>query len=90
MTKINVRLELNEVNILLKLVKQSMLVTVLAEATIHNEQGVKAIRLDFPENEMAGCVHVLRNTYRKHSMQEFIRLLSEANAVKERIHDWLE
>lgn len=89
MTKINVRLELNEVNILLKLIKQSMLVTVLAEATIHNEQGVKAIRLDFPENEMAGCVHVLRNTYRKRSMQEFIRMLSEANAVKERIHDWL-
>ncbi|MDE5981442.1 MAG: LysR family transcriptional regulator [Bacteroidaceae bacterium] len=89
MTKLRVRLELNEVNILLKLVKQSQLVTVLAEATIRNEQGIKAVPLDFPENEMAGCVHVLRNTYRKHSMQEFIRLLSEANAVKERIHDWL-
>lgn len=88
-TKINVRLELNEVNILLKLIKQSMMVTVLAEATIHNVQDVKAVRLDFPENEMAGCVHVLRNTYRKQSMREFIRLLSEANAVKERIHDWL-
>lgn len=89
MTKLRVRLELNEVNILLKLVKQSQLVTVLAEATIRNEQGIKAVPLDFPENEMAGCVHVLKNTYRKHSMQEFIRLLSEANAVKERIHDWL-
>lgn len=88
-TKINVRLELNEVNILLKLIKQSMMVTVLAEATIHYVQDVKAVRLDFPENEMAGCVHVLRNTYRKQSMREFIRLLSEANAVKERIHDWL-
>lgn len=89
MTKLRVRLELNEVNILLKLVKQSQLVTVLAEASIRNEQGIKAVPLDFPENEMAGCVHVLKNTYRKHSMQEFIRLLSEANAVKERIHDWL-
>lgn len=89
MTKLRVRLEINEVNILLKLVKQSQLVTVLAEATIRNEQGIKAVPLDFPENEMAGCVHVLKNTYRKHSMQEFIRLLSEANAVKERIHDWL-
>lgn len=89
-TRMNVRLELNEVNILLKLVKQSMMVTVLAEATIHNEPDVRAIPLDFPGNEMAGCVHVLRNTYRKHSMQEFIRLLSEANAVRERIHDWLE
>lgn len=90
MAKLNVRLELNEVNILLKLVRQSMLVTILAEATILGEPGVKAVPLDFPENEMAGCVHVLRNTYRKHSMQAFIKLLSEANAVKERIHDWLE
>lgn len=89
MTKLHVRLELNEVNILLKLVKQSRLVTVLAEATIHNEPGIKAVPLDFPENEMEGCVHVLKNTYRKHSMREFIRLLSEANAVKERIRDWL-
>ena len=63
--------------------------SILAEATIHNEPGVKAIPLEFPENEMEGCVHVLKNTYRKHSMQEFIHLLSEANAVKERIHDWL-
>ncbi len=87
--KINVRIELNEVNILLKLIRQSMLVTILSEATIHNEEGVKAIPLDFPGNEMHGCVHILRNTYCKHSMQEFIRLLREANAVKERIHDWL-
>lgn len=39
---LRVRIELNEVNILLKLIRQSMLVTVLAEATIHNETGVKS------------------------------------------------
>ena len=89
LTNINVRIELNEVNILLKRIRQSMLVTILSEATIHNEEGIKAVPLDFPGNEMHGCVHILRNTYCKHSMQEFIRLLREANAVKERIHDWL-
>lgn len=88
-TRINVRIELNEVNILLKLIRQSNLVTILSEATIHNEPGIKAIPLDFPGNEMQGCVHTLRNTYRKRSMQEFVKLLSEANAVKERIRDWL-
>lgn len=88
-TQLNVRIELNEVNILLKLIRQSLLVTILSEATIHKEEGIKAIPLDFPGNEMHGCVHILRNTYCKHSMQEFIRLLREANAVKERIHDWL-
>ncbi len=86
---LRVRIELNEVNILLKLIRQSMLVTVLAEATIHNETGVKAIPLDIPDNEMAGCVHTLKETYRKKSMQEFLRMLGESIAVKERQNAWI-
>ncbi len=45
---LKVRIELNEVNILLQLIRGSMMVTVLAEATIHNQSGVKAIPLDTP------------------------------------------
>lgn len=87
--KFNVRIELNEVNILLALIRQSMLVTVLAEATTHNVHGVKAIPLDIPENEMAGCVHILRDSYRKKSMQEFMRMLGESMAVRERQSAWI-
>ncbi|MGN0309357.1 MAG: LysR family transcriptional regulator [Bacteroides sp.] len=87
---LHVRIELNEVNILLKLVRQSMLVGILSEATTYNTDGIKAIPIAYPENMMQGCVHTLRNTYRKHSMLEFIKLLSEANAVKERIRDWIK
>lgn len=85
-----IRIELSEMNILLKLIRQSELVTILSEATIHNEQGVKAIPIDCPDNEMEGCVHMLRDSYRKHSAQEFIRLLSESNAVRERVNEWLK
>ncbi|MBQ8223875.1 MAG: LysR family transcriptional regulator [Bacteroides sp.] len=88
LTHLNVRIELNEVNILLKLIKQSELVTILSEATTYNEPGVKAILLDIPGNEMEGCVHRLKNAYRKHSAQEFIRMLSESNAIRERIKNW--
>ncbi len=88
-TDFKVRIELNEVNILLKLIKQSNLVTVLSEATIHNEQGVKAIPLDFPGNEMEGCIHMLKNVYRKHSAQAFMHMLCESNAVRARINDWI-
>lgn len=84
-----VRIELNEVNILLDLIRQNHLVSILAEATIHNERGVKAIPLDIPHNEMEGCVHILKNTYRKRSMQEFIKLLSESVAIRERQNAWL-
>lgn len=84
-----VKVELNEVNILLKIIRQTMLVSVLAEATIHNETGVTAIPLDFPGNELEGCVHTLKGNYRKRAAQEFIRLLSESLAVKERQNAWI-
>lgn len=87
--QLKTRIELNEVNILLKLIRQSNMVTILSEATIHGEQGIKAIPLDIPGNEMSGCVHMLKKTYRKRSAQEFIRLLSESNAIRQRMHEWL-
>ncbi len=84
-----VRVELNEVNILLKLIGRSRLATVLAEATAHNAPGVKAVRLDIPGNEMIGCVHTLRDSYRKRSMRELLRMLSESAAIRERVNAWL-
>ena len=82
-------IELNEVNILLKLIRQTHFVTILAEDTIYNEHEVKAIPLDVPYNDMTGCVHILKDTYHKHSMKEFIRLLSESHAVKQRQNSWI-
>lgn len=84
-----IKVEMNEVNILLDIIRRTSLVSVLAEATIHNESGVKAVPLDFPDNEMAGCVHTLRGVYRKRSTQEFIRMLSDSLAVRERQNAWL-
>jgi LysR family cyn operon transcriptional activator len=84
-----VRIELNEANFLLKLIRQNKLVTILAEATIHNESGVKAIPIDIPDNEMIGCVHTLKDSYRKRAMLEFIKILSASNAVRERQNAWL-
>lgn len=86
---LNIRIELNEVDILLKLIRHNRLVTILAETSAHGEHGVKVIPIDTPENEMAGCVHILKDTYHKRSMQEFIRMLSESAAVRERVEAWL-
>ena len=86
---LKVKIELNEVNILLKLIRDSSLVTVLSESTIYNNPEVRAVPIRANENEMEGCVHMLSNSYRKHSMKEFIRLLGESEAVKERRHEWL-
>lgn len=85
----NVKVELNEVNILLQLVRENNLVTILSEATIHNEPRLKAIALDVKGNEMEGCIHTLKKSYRKRSACEFIRLLSESDVVRERSQHWL-
>ena len=86
---LDIRIELNDPNILLNLIRNSNLVTVLAEASVHNQPGVRAIPLDLPENEMTGCVNTLAGSYHKKSICEFVKLLSESVAVKERANAWL-
>lgn len=84
-----IRIELNDVNALLRLVRQTNLVTILAEDSIYDVRGVKAVPIDVPDNQMAGCVHILKGAYRKHSMQEFIRILTESIAVKRLRNNWI-
>ena len=87
--KFKICLELNDVNTLLKLVRQTNLVTVLAEDSIYDACDVKAVPINVPDNQMSGCVHILKQTYRKHSMQEFIRILTESIAVKRFQNNWI-
>ena len=87
--KFNIRIELNGVNTLLKLVRQTSLVTVLAEDSIYDACDVKAVPINVPDNQMSGCVHILKETYRKHSMQEFVRILTESIAVKRFQNNWI-
>ena len=87
---LKVRVELNDVNILLKLVKQSGMITILSETTIYNEEGFRSIPIDLKIREMEGCIHVKKNVYQKRSAKEFIRLLSDSNAVRERMKECLK
>lgn len=87
--KFNIRIELNNVNTLLKLIRQTNLVTVLAEDSIYGVSDVKAVPINVPDNQMSGCVHLLKGTYRKHSMQEFIRILTESISVKRFQNKWI-
>ena len=87
--KFKIRIELNNVNTLLKLVRQTNLVTVLAEHSIYDMCDMKAVPIKVPDNQMSGCVHILKETYRKHSMQEFIRILTESLAVRRFQNNWI-
>lgn len=73
--------EINNVNQLLGIVRESNYVTVLSESTIIHENGLHSVPLNCDGNTMEGCIHVLRDAYLKRSAQEFIRLLGESNSV---------
>ncbi len=70
-----VKAEINNVNLLFKLVKQTNYVTILAASAVIGEKGVKAIPIDLPEAVMEGCVHTLKNGYTKNAAREFINML---------------
>ncbi len=87
--KLNVKVDINEVNVLLDLVSVTKMVTFLSEATLLHKDGLVAVALDAPATQMEGCVHTIKNAYRKRAADEFIRILSQSNAVMERAYNWL-
>lgn len=88
--KLNVVVEINEINVLLDLVRSTQMITFLSEATLYQKEGLIAIPIDAPNTQMEGCVHTLKKVYRKRAADEFIRILRAANAVMERANDWLK
>ncbi len=87
--KLNVKVDINEVNVLLDIVAATKMVTFLSEATLHHREDIVSIPLDAPSTQMEGCVHTLKKSYRKKAADEFIRILSQSNAVMERAYNWL-
>lgn len=87
--KLNVKVDINEVNVLLSIVSATRMITFLSEATLHNREDLVSIPLDAPSTQMEGCVHTLKKAYRKKAADEFIRILSQSNAVMERAYNWL-
>lgn len=88
--KLSVVVEINEVNVLLDLVRSTQMVTFLSEATLYQKGGLVAIPIEAPNTQMEGCVHTLKKVYRKRAADEFIRILSATNAVQERANGWLK
>ena len=78
--KFDVRLEINDLSMLLDMVSRTNLVTLLSGATIHNNKDFVAISLDHPHSEMQGSFHLLKGTYCKNATKEFLKMLVENNS----------
>ena len=79
---LRIAIESNEVNTILNLLRKSNYVTVLSETVILEHTGLTAIYIDDAECNMEGCLHFCSNRYRKRSVEEFIRLLSDTKALR--------
>ncbi len=86
---LNIQIELDEVNMLLDVVEGSRMLTFLSEATIYHRENLKAVPLDLPGNQVEGCIHMLRKTYRKKSAKAFLKMLRESNEVTTRNIRWI-
>lgn len=83
-SKLNLKIaiEANEVNTILNLLRKSNYVTVLSETVILEHNGLVTLEISDAECNMEGCIHFCTNRYRKRSVEEFIRLLSETKALR--------
>ncbi len=81
---LKVAIEANEVNTILNLLRKSNYVTVLSETVILEHDDFVSLEINDAECNMEGCLHFCTNRYRKRSTEEFIRMLSETNALRKR------
>ena len=76
------KIEMNNVHLLFKVIRESNYITILSESTVINERGLVAVPLDVPGNDMEGCIHVLKSSYMKASAREFIRMLGSSSVMR--------
>ena len=76
-----IKVEVNNVNFIFDLLRRSNLVTILSESTTILQHDMKAVPIDAVDNEMDGCIHLLKDSYMKNSAQEFIRMLSQSTSI---------
>lgn len=76
--RFNVCLEINEVNVILDIVRASdQFFTVVSQAAVARKSGLRALRLDQPGTQMEGSFHILQDAYMKRATKEFLRILCE-------------
>lgn len=78
---LDVRIELNEPNIIMDILAHSSMVAVMSTLAIHYNPALTAVPIEGIQRTMVGCVHYLRDTYRKRSAAVFTKMLVEAAEV---------
>jgi len=78
--RFDIRLEINDIHVILSLVESSDMVTLLSQNTVSNMPGFVTVPIDHPDSEMEGSFHVLKGEYCNKATKEFLRQLIETNS----------
>lgn len=76
--KMNIAVEVNDMQILQKLVRDTELVTVFSRNAIKNSVGLKALEIENIQGGTVGCCHTIKGRYKSIAAREFIRRLRES------------
>lgn len=88
LVKLDVRTEIDNVVTLLRLVRNTDLVTMLPKASVDTFPDLVTIPIDDEDSVMTGSVSVLKESYKKASAKEFVRMLCETNDIKVKMSSW--
>lgn len=86
---IEAQVEFNQVTPLLRLIRNTRLATILSSNTASMYPELKSIPIDCANNKMEGSFHVLRDSYRKESVKEFMRTLIKTDEMRMLRERWI-
>ena len=72
----DVRLEVNDINMLISMVRSTRLITFLAEAAVNTEPGICTVPLE-RSGVMEGAFTIRKGCYTRRVTKEFLRILTE-------------
>lgn len=79
---LNVRVELNDPNIIMDLVENTNLLSVMSSLAIYYHPRLAAVPLQGMHRQMVGCVHWYKGRYRKQSAEAFVELLLDSAHIQ--------
>ncbi len=82
-SRLDVRIVLNDPNIILDLVETGDLLTILSSQTVHYRNNLVAKPLEGVNRRMPGCVQKLKGTFCKRSAELFLDMLRKSTEMQE-------
>lgn len=80
--KLNVRVEINDPDIIMDVVQGTNYITLLSDLAPHYRQNLVAVPIEEGVYKMTGCVHRLKDGYRKRSADVFLEKLRDSAQIE--------